>query len=293
MEDTTLKAKKGFGGEYDCQQSWPEDTFVQCGDSGLVLGDSEDTSYLTAFFEAFPKDPKTFIRGEGKDLAEAELSAFNKFLKIKACDEHDYTRHGNSEHANCTKCGLFTSHYFEPTHTCSVCNKENVNYYTPNDDFKVTYFCREHFLEKAMSFVSNYDIDNIPEYTGMSSLYENNKYSVRDMYFTQFSLKYKLVDENDDEYKTNNILDDKQQKFDHFCRNKIIKLHNELNALRPEGEKFVITRLMFPRIHQHLFLVPDVYEELFKEFYQIDGVKNISSELEGFHAKLYERYRKK
>jgi hypothetical protein len=293
MEDTKLIAKKGFGGEYECQQAWPEDTFVQCGDSGLVLGNAQNESYITAFFEAFPKNPSTFIRGEGKDLPEAELNAFKKFQNIKGCDEHDYTRHGTSEHANCTKCGLFTSHYFEPTHKCSVCSKENVNYQMSDEQFKVTYFCRDHYLEKAMTFVSDYDIDNIPEYAGMSSEYEHNKYVLRDMYFTQLSLKYKLVDANDDEYKINNILDKKQRDFDHHCRVRIHKLHYALNELRPEGEKFVIATIMFNKMYQHLFLAPELYEELFKEFYNIERDKDIEQDLIAFHSKMYERYRRK
>ena len=293
MEDTKLIAKKGFGGEYECQQVWPEDTFVQCGDSGLVLGNDKNEPYITAFFEAFPKNPSTFIRGEGKDLPEAELKAFEKFQKIKGCDEHVYTRHGTSEHAKCTKCGLFTSHHFEPTQNCSVCSKENVNYQMSDDQFKLTYFCREHYLEKALTFVSSYDIDNIPAYTGMSSEYERNKYVLRDMYFTRLSLKYKLVDENDDEYKINNILDKKQRDFDHYCRVRIHKLHNSLNEFRPEGDKFVISALMYSNIYFHLFLSPEIYEEIFKEFYKIESDKNIDQDFIEFHAKMYERYRRK
>ena len=286
-------AKKGFGGEYECQQVWPEDTFVQCGDSGLVLGNDKNEPYITAFFEAFPKNPSTFIRGEGKDLPEAELKAFEKFQKIKGCDEHVYTRHGTSEHAKCTKCGLFTSHHFEPTQNCSVCSKENVNYQMSDDQFKLTYFCRKHYLEKALTFVSSYDIDNIPAYTGISSEYERNKYVLRDMYFTRLSLKYKLVDENDDEYKINNILDKKQRDFDHYCRVRIHKLHNSLNEFRPEGDKFVISALMYSNIYFHLFLSPEIYEEIFKEFYKIESDKNIDQDLIEFHAKMYERYRRK
>jgi hypothetical protein len=293
MGDQKLIATKSFGGDYECQQAWPSDTFLQCGDSGLVINRSEKDSYITAFFEAFPKDPQTFIRGEGKDLEEAELNAFKKFTKIKECHTHEYTRHGNSEHANCVKCGLFTSDYFEPTHKCSVCSKENINYQISSKDFKITYFCREHYIQKAMTFINDYDINNIPEYSGMFDEYEINKFVIKDMYFTNLSFKYKLVNEHDDEYKINNELDDKQQEFDLYCHNRIIKLHTSLNELRPENDKFAITMLMFPKIKEHLFLVPAIYEELFKEFYHIDGIRDIEKELILFHSKMYERYRKK
>jgi len=290
MEDLTLKAKQSFGEDYDCQCDWPDNTFLQCGDDGLVL---TDKPYYTAFFEAFPKDPSTFIRGEGKNLQEAELNAFNKYLKIKACDGHEYERHGNSEHANCVKCGLFTTHCMSPTHSCSVCSKPNVNYYTNDEHCKLTYFCREHFFEVVQSFVDNYDIDNIHEYKGMSDVYEHNKSYISEMYFTQLSLKYGLVDSNDDEYKVSNLLDDKRKEFDHYCRVRIHKLHFALNDLRPEHDKFVISGLMFPKIYRHLFLVPSLYESLFKEFYELEEVVNIELALIEFHGKLYERYRKK
>lgn len=67
--------------------AWPENCYVQWGDSGIVFtggkGISEDinilSSYVTAFFEAFPRDPDTFIRGEGTTIEEAERKAFAKF----------------------------------------------------------------------------------------------------------------------------------------------------------------------------------------------------------------------
>lgn len=290
MEDFKLKAKMSFGGDYDCHCAWPEDTYLQCGDHGLVL--SEET-YYTAFFEAFPKNPSTFIRGEGKTLQDAELAAFNKYLKIKACDVHEYERHGDTEHANCLKCGLFTTHCLAPTHSCSVCGKSNVNYYTHDEALKLTYFCRNHFIEEVRKLVDNYDIDNIPEYAGMSDPYELNKQYVSEMYFAELSLKYGLVSVNEDEYKVSNLLDDKRKEFDHYCRMRIHKLHFALNDLRPENEKFVISGLAFPKIYRHLFLVPALYEALFKEFYKVEEDVNIEAALIEFHGKMYERYRKK
>lgn len=290
MEVDKLKAKYSFGGDYDCQQAWPEGTYLQCGDDGLVIAEE---SYYTAFFEAFPKNPSTFIRGQGKTVQDAELDAFNKYLKIQACDGHEYERHGETEHANCLKCGLFTTHCLVPTHSCSVCGKSNVNYYTNDEKLKLTYFCRDHFIEAVKKFTDDYDIDNIPEYKGIDDIYELNKSYVSEMYFTEFSLKYGLVSEADDEYKVSNLLDDKRKEFDHYCRVRIHKLHFVLNDLRPDNEKFVISGLMFPKIYRHLFLVPSLYEALFKEFYKIGEEVNIESALIEFHGKLYERYRKK
>ncbi len=62
-------ARKSFGEAYVCKYEWPEDCFVQCGDNGIVCGKE---SYTTAFFEAFPESPKTFLRGEGAFVEETK-----------------------------------------------------------------------------------------------------------------------------------------------------------------------------------------------------------------------------
>jgi hypothetical protein len=289
MEDLELKAKKGFGGDYECQQAWPEDTYVQCGDSGLVIGNLEKESYITAFFEAFPKDPSTFLRGEGNSLEEAELVAFNKFLRIKACDGHEYKRYHDSEHADCVKCGLFTSNYFAPTHSCSVCNKPHINYVLMDK----SYYCREHYFEAVEKFVDNYDIDNIHQYEGMFSAYEHNKYAIKDMYFTKLCLKYNLVDDTQPEYKLNKQTSKMDDDFYMFTRKKIHELYKATNAARPEDNKLNISGLMFPKINEHLFLDHSLYESFFKDFYKVGEQVNYDQQLVLFFEKLYERYRKK
>jgi hypothetical protein len=89
-------ARNSFDKPYDCLKDWPEDCFVQCGGDGIVFeeGSLEETfksedgllktiatvigsptekkHYRTAFFEAFPKKPSCFIRGEGTTIQEAE-----------------------------------------------------------------------------------------------------------------------------------------------------------------------------------------------------------------------------
>ena len=91
-------ARRSFNKEpYNCLKPWPEDCFCQCGGNGVVFTDnssmgelltnpkdqqeaikavlgeeSKKTHYKTAFFEAFPKNPSCFIRGEGKTIEEAE-----------------------------------------------------------------------------------------------------------------------------------------------------------------------------------------------------------------------------
>lgn len=123
---------------YDCKFPWPDDCFCQAGGDGIVLprGSLEKAlhttegaletiaavaraipppgkSYRTAFFEAFPENPDTFIRGEGKTIEEAEGSAWKKFERIAKCAGHEYERRGYANGAGfCKHCGLFVSHCF-------------------------------------------------------------------------------------------------------------------------------------------------------------------------------------
>lgn len=95
------------------QSAWPEDCAVQWGEHGIVI--SSDRSRMTAFFEAFPTDPATFIRGEGASVPEAEASAFAQFRRYLDCPEHRVERRGYRNGGGlCIYCGLFVSHAFEP-----------------------------------------------------------------------------------------------------------------------------------------------------------------------------------
>lgn len=97
--------------------AWPDDAYVQWGGSGVVISQDRD-AYTTAFFEAFPKDESTgsFIRGEGKSIAEAERACFEKFMRHKACPHH----WGRGSYLNgagvCRKCGAFRSKMFAPVY---------------------------------------------------------------------------------------------------------------------------------------------------------------------------------
>jgi hypothetical protein len=94
--------------------AWPDDCYVQWGDTGVVFRRKEHGgSYETAFFEAFPGD--TFIRGEGKTVAEAEAHAFAQFIRFSACSGHDFERRNYTNGAGfCKHCGMFKGKAFEP-----------------------------------------------------------------------------------------------------------------------------------------------------------------------------------
>lgn len=134
-------ARRGFGEPFECKQSWPEDCFVQCGESGLVMKKGslektlssknpiktvvENTSYITAFFEAFPKNPNTFIRGEGKTVEEAEEKAYKKFVKYSSCSGHEFeSRRYRNGGGFCKHCGMFGSQSIPPVEKCEICGEK-------------------------------------------------------------------------------------------------------------------------------------------------------------------------
>lgn len=148
-----ILARNSSGGFYECKKDWPtEDCFIQCGGDGVVFTQhsmeevltdplkqigaitgvlSEEKSplelpyYRTAFFEAFPRNPNTFIRGEGKTVEEAEADCWNQYQKYFECDHpsfepRDYTNGAG----HCTKCGLWFPSVIDPIHPCKVCGEK-------------------------------------------------------------------------------------------------------------------------------------------------------------------------
>jgi hypothetical protein len=90
--------------------------YIQWGGSGIVFQRDEERNidtYKTAFFEVFPINPQTFLRGEGKTIDEAEDDVWKKYQRILKCDWHKISRKGYKNGSGvCTRCGLFVSHIF-------------------------------------------------------------------------------------------------------------------------------------------------------------------------------------
>lgn len=129
----------GDGEDYDCQQPWPEDCFVQAGEKGIVF--TPKGTYETSFFEAFPKYPETFIRGEGKTIKEAEEKAWKKYKKYLDCPKHEYERRSYRNGAGfCKHCNMFASNVFEPLTRCVKCDIPTFWSSDKNDNF----YCKEH-----------------------------------------------------------------------------------------------------------------------------------------------------
>jgi hypothetical protein len=130
---------------YFVKHEWPDDAYLQGNDYGIVLSKN---SYETAFFEVFPKNPKTFIRGEGKTLEEAETQAWKFYQKIINCSKHDFVRRDESNHGICKNCNLFMTEIFETCKKCPNCNKEAYFFYQNPETKDEKYYCLEHFFEK-------------------------------------------------------------------------------------------------------------------------------------------------
>jgi hypothetical protein len=104
----------------EAQHEWPMAVFIQGGERGVVFG-GPDGAYQTSFFEAFPAG--TFLRGEGKTLAEAEESAWEQYQRYLDCDgklgfgewHGPYERRQYRNGAGfCARCGIWMNRVLEP-----------------------------------------------------------------------------------------------------------------------------------------------------------------------------------
>lgn len=113
-----------FSSNYELTHNWPEDCKVQGGSKGAVVG--QTTGYVTAYFEAFPKNPSCFIRGEGKDMKEAEDKAYEKFIKYTTCAKHEFEKVTTYKNGmgKCKHCGMMKV-VFESDYECVVCGKHD------------------------------------------------------------------------------------------------------------------------------------------------------------------------
>ena len=118
---SSFSIARGVSEVFECQYDWPEDCYCQCGDMGVVIQPHGD-SYYTAFFEAFPRDPNTFIRGEGATMLAAEESAWRQYQQFSACPGHEFEARGYENGGGlCKHCGMFGSQVIAPFHPCANC----------------------------------------------------------------------------------------------------------------------------------------------------------------------------
>lgn len=121
--------------EYETKYDWG--FFCQAGTSGVVF--SKTGNYKTAFFEAFPRSPKCFIRGEGSTVEEAEQQAWDKWQKIQVCKHEMERRHRTDGYGYCKHCS-YSSMVFEPLTKCCKCGKLTAY----SSDIKKNWYCEKH-----------------------------------------------------------------------------------------------------------------------------------------------------
>jgi hypothetical protein len=132
------------------QYAWPEDCMIQGGTHGTVFSRTRPT-YTTAFFEAFPRNPDTFLRGEGETVTDAEHDAWQKWQRILNCPSptgHEYETRGYRNGSGfCKHCNLFMGNVFDLASIGSVCTVCGVGtYWTVRDD-KI--YCETHAPPRA------------------------------------------------------------------------------------------------------------------------------------------------
>lgn len=160
-------ASKSFGPDVECKHPWPDDCFVQCGESGIVLpaGEFEKVvvnadlgplaaakagavpgAYTTAFFEAFPhlksmEGKSIFLRGEGGTILEAEDKCWKRYQRIESCPGHELERSKGYTNgmATCKHCGMMGT-FMEPSTKCKDCGKPTDHYC---DNERKDWFCEK------------------------------------------------------------------------------------------------------------------------------------------------------
>lgn len=134
--------KNNDGGMYNCVQKWQERYFMQCGLNGTVI--EKERTYSTAYFQVFITNPKTFIRGEGKTIEDAEKIAWDQFQTFNNCPGHEFERRGiRNGGGYCKHCGLFQVDAFNPSENCSICGTPT--YWIKDKDGN--WYCKECALK--------------------------------------------------------------------------------------------------------------------------------------------------
>lgn len=159
----------GFGREPIgvAQMPWPDHFHIQGGTNGLVFrpapDEGEEPTYTTAFVEVFPGG--TFLRGEGKTIAEAEVDCWGKYQRWISCPgptgEHSwkpgYTAKngrwvgyhngaGFCEHCHAFASGKFTAEQLGQF--CHVCSTPTMWTWKDQPDGTTEFFCKEHATDR-------------------------------------------------------------------------------------------------------------------------------------------------
>jgi hypothetical protein len=224
-------ARRSFGEPYECKKDWGEKTFVQCGGEGLVFV-TEGENYTTAFFEAFPRDPDCFLRGEGKDVTEAEEKCFEKLQKVLNCKGHEYESRGRKDdYGYCLHCPLSKSGVLTPAYNCIVCDEPCHG----NKDKDDQQYCKKHYYEL--------DVEQAIKLTGKKSGLLTDDSSIR--FFNRNKVKLRLFQERGIPIhgKKFSEIDDYFRRFTMKVENDFMKINNiDAFILPMEYEKPILDK---------------------------------------------------
>lgn len=143
MEPPAVDEPRVIGhSRYQVNHAWDVDAHLSAGDHGVVF--TGDSSYHTAFFEATLNQPRTFIRGEGATIDEAEDKAWGQYQQVTANDHvHEFEPRQHRNGAGfCKHCGLFQPKVFTPEQLNSYCDICGVGTFWCSIGDRV--FCRDH-----------------------------------------------------------------------------------------------------------------------------------------------------
>lgn len=133
-----------FGSDYEPRHEWNCQTVSRPG---------WEPTGKRAHFEAYPNDPKTFLRGEGDTERDAEDAAWAELLRYRACEGHEYTsrdpwggRYWNGG-GFCIHCKMFACDVFsslESPVTCAYCGTPTdfLMVEDPDKSFAFTHVCQ-------------------------------------------------------------------------------------------------------------------------------------------------------
>jgi hypothetical protein len=154
----TAAGRRALNTSHILTYPWPEDCFVQGGGDGVVFTRSEQPDgtfgYRTAFVEAMPRDPQTFLRGEGATIVEAEHNAWQKWQRYLTCPTggaHTYEPRNYTNGAGiCSACGLFSSKVFtgsELGQFCVICSVGTTYSQEKLPGGQMAWLCESHYNE--------------------------------------------------------------------------------------------------------------------------------------------------
>lgn len=173
---------------FNCNFPWEESTFVQCGDDGVVF--STKKSYHTAFFEAFPKSPDCFLRGEGATIEEAEQKCWQYYQNVLNCKTHEFEagKYINGE-GICKHCRLFQTDVLTPKFNCLECNLP-LNHANGGNWHN---YCKNHYLKRDESKPYRLEMSYLiaSNISSAKSLIANDKLLISDMQKDSYQNKIK------------------------------------------------------------------------------------------------------